>query len=242
MKSESLGSSVNVMLRERDRKTGKILKVFKGHNIITYTGLQILADYISAHFNNTTKVLELSDNDIESNYIDIVNDYKALVSNLPYYVMIGRNATKESYHDTGLKSPIVYPSTAGDIAGKPVVLPLSGGSSTIQSAFVGSLQSLSVSGYENGITISYGALSRSDTFETFNTGPNGIIQDETGQTIKLNELALINNDMSKCWARIALVKDNGEEDGFVLNINRVYDVLWNINLVSIPTQLKYKNS
>lgn len=80
-------------------------------------------------------------------------------------------------------------------------------------------------------------LSRSDTFEYFNSSSDGIILDENGNNLVLKELALMNKSGDKCWARIAFA-----ENTLLLNKNRIYDILWNINLVSIKTQLKQINN
>lgn len=230
MTGESLGMNVNVRIREIDRITGLIRNSITGHNRITETGLRFLADYISAHF-NSGQILDLTDRQINENIENLINDFKVLVSNLPYSVCIGNNSSLEQYSDIGVKSPIEDPKTK-----KPIEFKLSDGASTIQSALLGSLQSASIDNYEQGITISYTTLSDSTTFENFNTNANGVIVDDHDQLIKLTELALMSKN-GKCWARIAFA----ENDGLILNKNRVYDILWNINLVSIPTQLKELN-
>ena len=235
MTGESMGFSVNVRIKEIDRITGLTRRTFVGHNKITESGLRIIADYISAYFNSGNL----------DNEKDNSKNFLTLINNLPDHVEIGTNTkmtadgpkrSDESYNDTGLFSPLKDPVT-----NKTISLNLSDGSSTLQSAFQGSLSSVSSDNYSNGITISYSVLSRSDTFENFKTDSNGVILSNSGQTIYMKELALMSSEESnKCWARIAL--DKNGKPGFALNKNRVYDIVWNINLVSMDTQLIEMNS
>lgn len=234
MKSESIGSNVNVRIREIDRITGKVVRSIVKHNKITRTGLGIIADYISAYF-NSGNLLNVSSSDVEVNKIDYINKFKTLLQNLPYKVYIGTDGSKEEYNDIGIRTAIIDPITS-----EPIHFQLSNGSSTLQSALSGSLTSTSTSGYKDGITISYTFLSRSDTFENFSTRTDSVVTDNEGNPIYIRELALMNYIEDKCWARVSLI--DGDVPGILINKNRVYDILWNINLVSINTQLIEINS
>lgn len=247
MHGESLGCNVNVRIKEIDRITGEVTNCISGHNMITQTGLELMGDYLSAYFssgeifNKSQSELENSSLTPNADLLKYVKYFKDIVNALPYAVQIGTDGTLEYFRDKGVHNGIKDPVT-GDI----ITFYLSQGSSTMQSSISGSL--ISTNGFENGITISYGFLSSPNSFKNFKTSSSqeGIIVDGNNNTILIRELALMTRDCDKCWARISLVRHsnpwstsgptNNQSIGLVLNKNRIYDIVWNINLVSMNTQ------
>lgn len=232
MSNASMGINVNVQITERDRRTGSITNRLSGHNRITSTGIGLITDYISAHF-DSGNLLNFTNSELIENKDMLIEKFRSLLMDLPYQVILGTNNQQEGYLDSNIKNAIKDP-----ITNKPISLKLSNGASVVQSALQGSL--ISVQGYEFGKTVSLTTLSRSDTFENFPTNTTGIILDQSGNVIQLGELVLMSKS-NKCWARIAF-SDDKNLSSMSLNKNKVYDIVWNINLVSINTQLVDINS